>query len=39
LQTLLSEAEMGELFKVIAYGRGVPGDAIGFTHGDRSGAL
>lgn len=40
LQTLLSEAEMGELVKVFACGRGVPADAgIGFVRGDRSGAL
>ena len=39
LQMLLSEAEMGELFKVIACGRGLPGDALGFARGDRSGAL
>lgn len=39
VQTLLSEAEMGELFKVAAFGRGVPPDAIGFSRGDRSGAL
>jgi SAM-dependent MidA family methyltransferase len=39
VQALLSEAEMGELFKAIAFGRGLPDDAIGFAHGDRSGAL
>ncbi|MCA3178046.1 MAG: SAM-dependent methyltransferase [Burkholderiaceae bacterium] len=39
VQTLLSEAEMGELFKAIAFGRGVPDDAIGFARGDRRGAL
>jgi SAM-dependent MidA family methyltransferase len=39
LQTLLSEAEMGELFKAIAFGRGVPDDAIGFARGDRRSAL
>ncbi|MFM1989334.1 MAG: hypothetical protein RJA99_2291 [Pseudomonadota bacterium] len=39
VQTLLSEAEMGELFKAIAFGRGVPGPALGFVRGDRSGAL
>ncbi len=39
VQTLLSEAEMGELFKAIAFGRGVPADAIGFARGDRSASL
>ena len=39
VQTLLSEAEMGELFKVIALGRGLPDAAIGFARGDRRGAL
>jgi SAM-dependent MidA family methyltransferase len=39
VQTLLSEAEMGELFKAIAFGRGVPDDALGFARGDRRGAL
>jgi SAM-dependent MidA family methyltransferase len=38
-QALLSEAEMGELFKAIALGRGLPDDAIGFVRGDRRGAL
>ena len=32
---LLSEAEMGELFKVLMVGRGVSGSPIGFSHGDR----
>lgn len=36
---LLSEAEMGELFKAIAFGRGMPGDALGFGRSDRSGRL
>lgn len=35
VQQLLSEAEMGELFKAIAFGRGVPDDALGFSAGDR----
>jgi SAM-dependent MidA family methyltransferase len=39
VQVLLSEAEMGELFKAIAFGRGVGEDAAGFQRGDRSGAL
>jgi SAM-dependent MidA family methyltransferase len=34
-QKLLSPAEMGELFKVIALGRGVPEPLLGFAHGDR----
>jgi len=38
-QTLLSEAEMGELFKVIAFGRGLADDALGFVRGDRRGTL
>ena len=36
---LISEAEMGELFKAIAVGRGVPDDALGFSRSDRWGAL
>ncbi|MCL4747371.1 MAG: SAM-dependent methyltransferase, partial [Burkholderiaceae bacterium] len=39
VQRLVSEAEMGELFKVIAFGRAVGEDAAGFARGDRSGAL
>lgn len=38
-QKLLSPAEMGELFKVIAFGRGVAGPLLGFAQGDRSGRL
>lgn len=38
-QTLISEAEMGELFKAIALGRGLPPDPAGFVRGDRSGTL
>lgn len=34
-QKLLSPAEMGELFKVIALGRGVHGPLLGFADGDR----
>ncbi len=34
-QKLLSPAEMGELFKVIALSRGVPGPLAGFASGDR----
>ncbi|WPB56473.1 class I SAM-dependent methyltransferase [Xylophilus sp. GOD-11R] len=35
---LVNEHEMGELFKVIALGRGLPADwmPVGFAHGDRS---
>ncbi|MGD9941788.1 MAG: class I SAM-dependent methyltransferase [Burkholderiaceae bacterium] len=39
VQPLLSEAEMGELFKVIAFGRGVADDAIGFAGRDRRASL
>lgn len=39
VQVLISEAEMGELFKAIAFGRGMPPDTLGFLRGDRSGAL
>jgi SAM-dependent MidA family methyltransferase len=38
-QALLSEAEMGELFKAIALGRGVPADPLGFMRGDRAAGL
>ena len=38
-QKLLSPTEMGELFKVLAVGRGVDGVPMGFREGDRSGAL
>ena len=34
-QKLLSPAEMGELFKVTALGRGVPEPLLGFASGDR----
>ncbi len=36
---LLSPAEMGELFKVLALGRGLPAPLLGFAAGDRSQAL
>jgi len=39
VQRLLSEAEMGELFKAIAFGRGVPDDAVGFRTRDRRASL
>lgn len=32
---LISEAEMGELFKVLAVGRGIGFELLGFTRGDR----
>jgi SAM-dependent MidA family methyltransferase len=38
-QKLLSPAEMGELFKVIALGRGVRPPLLGFRRGDRSHTL
>jgi len=39
VQKLLSEAEMGELFKAIAFGRGLSGSTLGFAQGDRGDAL
>jgi SAM-dependent MidA family methyltransferase len=36
VQKLLSPAEMGDLFKVIALGRGIDGPLLGFTSGDKS---
>lgn len=39
VQKLISEAEMGELFKVIALGRGIDSPLSGFTQSDRSGQL
>jgi len=36
---LLSPAEMGELFKAIAFGRGVPDELVGFASGDRRHSL
>ncbi|MBY0271482.1 MAG: SAM-dependent methyltransferase [Burkholderiales bacterium] len=38
-QQLLSPAEMGELFKVIALGRGITGPLLGFRRGDRAHTL
>lgn len=35
-QKLLSPAEMGELFKVIAFGRGIEEPLLGFARGDKS---
>ena len=34
-QVLLSEHEMGELFKVLAIARGLQLDPVGFSRGDR----
>lgn len=39
VQTLLSPAEMGELFKVIAFGRGISAPLRGFNRGDKSHTL
>ena len=39
VNVLLSPNEMGELFKVIALGRGVPRPLLGFSRGDRVHAL
>ena len=39
VHTLISDAEMGELFKAIAFGRGVPDDALGFRSADRRAVL
>ena len=36
---LLSPAEMGEIFKVLAVGRGVPRPLLGFADGERSHTL
>jgi len=38
-QKLLSPAEMGELFKVLALGKGVPDPLVGFAQGDRRHSL
>ncbi len=38
-QQLLSPAEMGELFKVIAFGRGIVSPLSGFSRGDKSHTL
>jgi SAM-dependent MidA family methyltransferase len=38
-QKLLSPAEMGELFKVLAFGRGVDVPLLGFTRGNRAHTL
>ncbi len=39
VQKLLSPAEMGELFKVIAFGRGIASPLRGFIRGDKSHSL
>ncbi len=38
-QKLLSPAEMGELFKVLAMGKGIPDTLLGFAQGDRRHSL
>jgi SAM-dependent MidA family methyltransferase len=38
-QKLISPAEMGELFKVIAFGRGIEEALVGFLSGERSATL
>ncbi|MBI4990167.1 MAG: SAM-dependent methyltransferase [Rhodocyclales bacterium] len=38
-QKLISPAEMGELFKVLALGKGIGEPLLGFAHGDRCHAL
>jgi SAM-dependent MidA family methyltransferase len=38
-QKLLSPAEMGELFKVLAVGRGIQQPLLGFSRGDRAASL
>ena len=38
-QKLLSPAEMGELFKVLAVGKGLDAPLLGFSSGDRSRTL
>ena len=38
-QSLLSPAEMGELFKVLALGRGIEPPLLGFSRGDRTHTL
>jgi SAM-dependent MidA family methyltransferase len=39
VQKLLSPSEMGELFKVLAVGKGIENSLLGFSRGDRSAAL
>jgi SAM-dependent MidA family methyltransferase len=39
VQMLITEHEMGELFKVIGFVKGPWFDAIGFAHGDRTHTL
>lgn len=38
-QKLVSPSEMGELFKVIAFAKGMTEPLVGFVHGDRSATL
>lgn len=39
VQKLVSPAEMGELFKVLAVSRGIDVPLLGFAEGDRTGSL
>ena len=39
VQKLISPAEMGDLFKVMALGKGIEEPLIGFSHGERSATL
>ena len=39
IEKLVSEAEMGELFKVMAIGRGLDCELLGFARGDRTAQL
>lgn len=39
VQKLVQPSEMGELFKVLAFGRGLPGPLPGFRRGDRRAAI
>ena len=39
VQKLLTEHEMGELFKVVGFGKGVSFDALGFQSGDKTHTL
>jgi len=39
VQKLISEAEMGELFKVMLIGRDIDPPLLGFSRGDRRGQL
>ena len=39
IEKLISESEMGELFKVMAIGRGLDEELLGFSRADRTGQL